>query len=62
MSLKPNLISPVPENTVRIAHAAFPKGNRYLQMCHVLGAIYDHASFVSLFATRGRRRWMRQSV
>jgi len=54
LSLKPEPISPVPEDTVRVAHAAFPKGNRYLQMRDVLGVIYDDALFAAVFAVRGR--------
>ena len=54
MSLKPEAIGPVPEETARGAHAAFPKGNVYMQMRAVLGTIYEDASFVPLFATRGR--------
>ena len=30
MSLKPQRISPVPEETARIARAAYPKGNVYM--------------------------------
>jgi len=30
MSLHPTPITPVPEETARVARAAFPKGNRYL--------------------------------
>ena len=32
MSLKPQEISPVPEETARIARAAYPKGNVYKHM------------------------------
>ena len=32
MSLHPKPIPPVPEETARVAHAAFPKGNIYLQI------------------------------
>ena len=32
MSLQPEPIGPVPEATARVAQAAFPKGNVYLQM------------------------------
>jgi transposase len=31
MSLKPMTIPPVPPETVRVAQAAFPKGNLYLK-------------------------------
>ncbi len=54
MSLQPEVVAPVPEDTARIAGAAFPKGNTYIQMRDVLGVIYDDASFASLFSTRGR--------
>lgn len=54
MSLHPELIGEVPEETARVAHAAFPKGNVYMQMRDVLGAIYDDTSPASLSATRGQ--------
>ena len=54
MSLHPNPVAPVPEETVRVARAAFPHGNVYLQLRDVLGPIYDDASFAPLFAVRGR--------
>jgi len=54
MSLHPEPIGPVPEETARVCRAAFPKGNTYLQMRDVLGTIYDDASFADLFSARGR--------
>ena len=54
MSLQPHPIGPVPEETARVAEAAFPKGNRYMQMRKALGAVYDDASFAPLFGRRGR--------
>jgi transposase len=54
MSLHTEPVGPVPEETVRVARAAFPKGNVYMQLRDVLGAIYDDASFRPLFAARGR--------
>lgn len=54
MSLRPEPAGPVPEETARVARAAFPKGNVYMQLRDVLGVIYDDASFRSLFAVRGR--------
>ena len=38
MSLRAFPGSPIPEDTVRVARAAFPKGNRYMQMHDALGA------------------------
>ena len=42
MSLPPNPIEPVPEETTQIARAAFPKGNIYMKMRDELGTIYDN--------------------
>ncbi len=39
MSLQPSVIEPVPEETARIALAAFPKGNLYLSMRDELGTL-----------------------
>jgi transposase len=54
MTLHPTPVSPIPEETIRIARAAVPKGNIYLQMRDVLGSIYADEQFADLFATRGR--------
>jgi transposase len=45
MSMPPKPIDPVPEDTARVARAAFPKGNVYIQMRDVLGSIYDDEDF-----------------
>jgi transposase len=54
MSLHVQPTGPVPEETARVARAAFPKGNTWMQLRDVLGAIYDDAQFAPLFARRGR--------
>jgi transposase len=54
MSMRPKPIGPVPEDTARVAQAAFPKGNVYIEMRNVLGTIYDDADFAELFEVRGR--------
>jgi transposase len=54
MTLHSTPMSPVPEETARIARAALPKGNVYLQMRDVLGSIYSDDQFADLFASRGR--------
>jgi transposase len=54
MSLRPEPRGDVPEATAQVARAAFPKGNRYLQLRDTFGPIYDDAAFSSLFARRGR--------
>ena len=40
MSLSPTPINDVPELTAQVARAAFPNGNRYMQMRDTLGTIY----------------------
>ena len=43
MSLKPVPVQPVPEETVRVARAAFRKGNPLLKLRDELGAIFADA-------------------
>jgi len=52
--MHPQPIAPVPEDTARVAKAAFPKGNLYMYMRNVLGSIYDDEDFSELFEVRGR--------
>jgi len=54
MSMKPQEISPVPEETARVARAANPKGNVYKHMRDELGSIYEDQMFVDLFPRRGQ--------
>jgi transposase len=54
MSMHPQPIGPVPQDTARVARAAFPKGNVYMQVREVLGTIYDDEDFSELFEVRGR--------
>jgi transposase len=54
MTLHPTPVTPVPEETVRVARAAVPNGNVYIQMRDVLGSIYCDEQFADLFASRGR--------
>src|SRR5215204_5867392 len=53
MSLKPLPIPPVPADTVRVARAAFPKGNIYMKLREHVGTIIDDEDFVALFAKDG---------
>jgi transposase len=48
MSMHPQPIGPIPEDTARVARAAFPKGNVYIEMRNVLGTIYDDEDFAEL--------------
>ena len=45
MSLHPHVIAPVPEETARVAHAAFPKGHPYLTFRAALGTIFQDEDF-----------------
>ncbi len=54
MSLKLQPIQPVPEETARVAQAAFPKGNLYLTMRNELGTIFEDKDFIDLFPERGQ--------
>jgi transposase len=54
MSLPTRGIEPVPEETAIIAHAAFPKGNSYLQMRDELGSIYTDDMFADLYPPDGQ--------
>jgi transposase len=54
MSLKPEGINPVPEETARIAHAAYRKRNVFMHMRDELGTIYEDESFAHLFSHTGQ--------
>lgn len=54
MSLKPQPIDPVPEETARMARAAYPKGNTYLQLRDEFGTIYEDEHFKDLSPHRGQ--------
>jgi transposase len=44
----------VPEETARVARAAFPNGNLYMRLRDELGMIYQNEAFAPLFPLRGR--------
>ena len=52
MSLCPLTVPPVPEETARVARAAFPKDNLYLQLRDEIGVLLTDADFADLFPTR----------
>jgi transposase len=54
MSLKALPIPPIPEETARVAHAAFPRGNVVMQLRDTLGTIYTDEAFADLFPTHGQ--------
>jgi len=54
MSLRPQVVYLVPDETARVARAAFPKGNIYLRMYDALGSIFADRQFADLFPARGQ--------
>jgi len=54
MSLRPQPLTPVPDQTARVAQAAFPKGNPYLTLRDTLGTIFQDDSFADLYAHDGQ--------
>ena len=54
MSLRPHALESVPEETTRVARAAFPKGNPYLLLRDTLGTIFQDDDFAALFPLVGQ--------
>ncbi|WP_119072069.1 IS1182 family transposase [Aggregatilinea lenta] len=54
MSLHPQPIHDIREQTIAVAHAAFPKGNVYMTMRDELGVFYTDEAFAALFSNRGQ--------
>lgn len=54
MSLHPQESASAPEETSRIARAAFPKGTLCLHIADALGTIYQDTQFAALFPRRGQ--------
>jgi transposase len=54
MSLKPKTIESIPDETARVAQAAFPDGTTYMKMRDELGTIYSDEQFADLYPQRGQ--------
>ncbi len=54
MSMHPQAIPSIPEETARVARAALPRSNTYLAMRDQLGILYEDQAFSALFSERGR--------
>jgi transposase len=54
MSMQPQDVPEIPNDTFEVAKAVFPEGNLYLQMREQLGIIYKDHDFVELFAHCGQ--------
>ena len=49
MSLHARKPDPIPEETARVARAAFPDGNLYVRMREAFDTIYSDEDFADLF-------------
>jgi transposase len=54
MSLKPQKLPEIPEETARIAKILFPKGNKYMWLRDELDAIYEDEQFMALYPKNGQ--------
>jgi transposase len=54
MSLHPEPIEAIPEQTARVAHAAFPAGNPYVRMRDELESLVEDRELAHLFPRRGQ--------
>jgi transposase len=54
MSLPRDGVHPVPMETARIAHAAFPDGNVYLRLRDELGTLFNDEMFTAIYASEGQ--------
>ena len=54
MSLKPQAIPEIPQMTVKVAHAAFRKGNTYMQMRDTLGTFFTDDQFAQMYPADGQ--------
>ena len=54
MALHPQTLPPVPEATAAAVHAAFPKGNLYVDLRAEVGALYEDRLFADLYPPAGR--------
>jgi transposase len=54
MSLRSPLAYVIPDDTVRVARAAFPKGTLVMRVCDALGPLFRNAQFATLFSPTGQ--------
>src|SRR5947209_17812939 len=54
MSLQPQAIPPIPEETARVAHALFPQANRDMRLRDEFGSIYTDEQFAALYPSGGQ--------
>lgn len=52
--LRPETNQNIPEETMHIARAAFPKGNGYMQMRDEFGTLYEDKALRNIFSRTGQ--------
>lgn len=57
MSLQMRPLDDIPEQTYRVARAAFPKGNPYIVLRNQLGSIFINEDFADLYSKHGQPAW-----
>jgi len=59
MSLKPEPIGPIPQETARVAKAACPERSTFIQMRDASGMLFEDSMFANLFALMVSQLWPR---
>lgn len=60
VSLRPQPpLPPVPDETARVAQAAFPRGNPYVLLQERLGAVFADTDFIDLYKRLGQPAYAR---
>jgi transposase len=54
MSLIPQRLNVIPEETIRVAKAVFPNGNLYLKIRDEVGTVFADEDFATLFPIKGQ--------
>lgn len=54
MSLPRDGLHPVPGETARVAHAAFPEGNVYMRLRDEVGTLFDDELFTAVYSIEGQ--------
>lgn len=54
MSMYPQALEPIPEETARVARAACPKGTLAMRLRDALGAVYQDEQFATLYPVKGQ--------
>lgn len=52
--LRPQPLPPIPDDTSRVARAAFPKGHIHLRIADELGTLFTDDTFAALFPSHGK--------